>query len=217
MDRSAFYYPFHLCPRETLEHLFSRYALVHFRDYMALQLTPMCGTMAFPDRISDLYPNLYAPGRIVQGHNVSGPISAEMGGQIDGDLADRDWRQMFHSALRDEPRFRRGFDDLGADAALFASWLAPEWAVYPMSLAEVRQLSGRKHDPERAFEYGMMLVKTSAALWYTIQLCQRHALEAATDSPAHNNLLKQILTREHLQLATYLWRREPAEKRASLS
>jgi len=217
MDRAAFYYPFHLCPRETLEHLLSGYALVHFRDYMALQLTPMCGTMAFPDRISDQYPDLYAPGRIVQGHNVSGPISAEMGGQIDGDLADRDWRQMFHSALCDEPRFRRGFDDRGADAALFASWLAPKWADYPMSLAEVRQLSGRKHDPERAFEYGMMLVKTSAALRYTIQLCQRHALEAATDSRAHDRLLKRILTRDHLQLATYLCRREPAQERASLS
>ena len=73
-------------------------------------------------------------------------------------------------------------------------------------------MSCRKLDPERAltFEYGMMLVQTSAALWYTIQLCQRHALEAATDSPAHDRLLKRILTRDRLQLATYLWRREPA-------
>jgi len=62
-----------------------------------------------------------------------------------------------------------------------------------------------------------MLVKTSAALWYTIQFCQRYALEAATDSPAHDRLLKRILTRNQLQLATYLWRREPAQERASLS
>ena len=217
MDRAALYYPFHLCSRETLEHLLSAYALVHFRDYMALQLTPMCGTMAFPDRISDQYPDLYASGRIVQGHNVSGAISAELGGRIDGDLADRDWRQMFHSALRDEPRFRRGFDERGEDAAVFASWLDAQWVSHPMSLAEIRRLSGLKYDPERAFEYGMMLVKTSAALWYTIQFCQRYALEAATDSPAHDRLLKRILTRDHVQLATYLWRREPAQEHASLS
>lgn len=218
MDRAAFYYPFHLCSRESLDHLLSRYALVHFRDYMALQLTPMSGTTAFPDRMSDQCPDLYAQGRIVQGHNVNGPISAEIGGRIDRDLADRDWREIFHSALRDEPRFRRGFDERGEDAARFASWLGGThsvgtwWAACPMSLAEVRRMSCRKLDPQRAlaFEYGMMLVQTSAALWYTIQLCQRHALEAATDSPAHDRLLKRILTRDRLQLATYLWRREPA-------
>src|SRR5207249_8146053 len=193
MDRAALYYPFHLCSRETLTHLLSAYALVHFRDYMALQLTPICGTMAFPDRISDQYPDLYVSGRIVQGHNVSGAISAEMGGRIDGDLADRDWRQMFHSALRDESRFRRGFDERGEDAAVFASWLDARWAAYPLSLAEVRRVSSLQQDPElaRACEYGMMLVKTSAALWYTIQLCQRHTLVAATDAAAHDRLLKR--------------------------
>src|SRR5437879_12883733 len=108
MDGAALYYPFHLCSRESLEHLLSAYALVHFRDYMALQLTPMGGTMAFPDRISDQYPDLYASGRIVQGHNVSGAISADMGGRIDRDLADRDWGQTRPPAYRDEPRFLRG-------------------------------------------------------------------------------------------------------------
>jgi hypothetical protein len=78
-----------------------------------------------------------------------------------------------------------------------------------MSLAQIRELSCIKLDPERAlsFEYGMMLVKTSAALWYTIELCQRQMLEAATDSPAHDQLLKSILARDGPQLSTYLWRR----------
>jgi hypothetical protein len=211
MDRAALYYPFHLCSRESLEHLLSRYALVHFRDYMALQLTPMCGTMAFPDRISDHYPDLYAQGRIVQGHRVSGALSAEMGDRIEKDFADREWRQIFHSALRSEPRFRRGFAERGEDAAQFASWLDKRWAAYPISLAEVRRMSCLKLDPERALalEYGLMLVKTSAALWYTIKLCRPHALEAATDSRAHDRLLNRILTRDRLQLATYLWRQEP--------
>jgi hypothetical protein len=211
MDRAAFYYPFHLCSRECLEHLLSRYVHVHFRDYMALQLTPMCGTMAYPDRISDHYPDLYARGQIVQGQNVSGPFSAEMAERIDRDFADRDWREIFHSALRSEPRFRRGFAEHGEDAAQFGSWLDEKWATCPMSLAEVRQMSCHKLDPERAlaFEYGLMLVKTSAALWHTIRLCQRHGLEAATDSAAHNQLMKRILTRDRLRLPVYCWRQEP--------
>ena len=32
MDRSALYYPFHLCSGETLEHLMSQYALLHFGE-----------------------------------------------------------------------------------------------------------------------------------------------------------------------------------------
>jgi hypothetical protein len=50
-----------------------------------------------------------------------------------------------------------------------------------------------------------MLVKTSAALWHTIGLCQRLALEAATDSAAHDRLMQRILTRDRLPLALYLW------------
>ena len=212
MNRAALYYPFHLCSREALEHLLSRYALLHFRDYMALQLTPMSGTMAFSDRISDHYPDLYAQGRIVQGHLMSGPISADLARRIDADLADHGWREMFHSALRHETRFRHGFVERGEDVTQFAPYLVEQWTTCPMSLAEVSEMSCLKLDPERAlaFEYGMMLVKTSAALWYTIQFCQRDTLEAATDSPAHDQLLKRILTRDGLQLSTYLWHRQPA-------
>ena len=210
MDRAALYYPFHLCSRACLEHLLYRYPRVHFRDYMALQLTPMCGTMAYPDRISDHYSDLYAHGHIMQGHNVSGLLSAEMGERLDRDFGDCDWREIFHSALRSEPRFRRGFAERGEDTVQFGSWLDERWATYPMSLAEVCRMSCRKLDPERAlaFEYGLMLVNTSAALWYTIQLCQRLALEAATDSPAHDRLMKRILTRDRLPLSIYLWRQE---------
>ena len=212
MDRAALYYPFHLCSRETLEHLLSRYALLHFRDYMALQLTPMSGTMAFLDRISDHYPDLYAQGRIVQGHQMGGTINAELAGHIDADLADHEWREMFHSALREKPRFRRAFAERGEDATYFAPYLAEQRMNCPMSLAEVREMSCLNLDPDRAlaFEYGMMLVKTSAALWYTIQFCQKHTLEAATDSPAHDQLLKRILARDCLRLSTYLWQRQPA-------
>jgi hypothetical protein len=119
---------------------------------------------------------------------------------------------MFHAALHNEPRFRRGFAQRGEDATYFQPYLAERRASCPMSVAEIRELSGLNLDPERAlaFEYGMMLVKTSAALWYTIKLCQRDALEAATDSRAHDQLLKRILTRDGLQLSTYLWQQVPA-------
>jgi hypothetical protein len=130
---------------------------------------------------------------------------------IDRDLADPEWRKIFQSALRSEPRFRRGFAEHGEDATEFGSLLGHRWATDPMSLAEVRHMSCHKLDPERAlaFEYGLMLVKTSAALWYTIRLCQRLALEAATDSPAHDGLMQQILARDQLPLSIYLWRQEP--------
>ena len=56
--RSGLYYPFHLCSPESLEHFLSRYDTVHFRDYMALQLTPTSGTMAYPDRMGDRHADL---------------------------------------------------------------------------------------------------------------------------------------------------------------
>src|SRR3989441_11740183 len=68
---------------------------------------------------------------------------------------------------------------------LFRSpWLRASWTEWPVTLAEVRQMSRLKLDPERAIalEYGLMLVKTSASLWYTIQLCQQFGLDAITDS-----------------------------------
>jgi hypothetical protein len=209
MNGTALFYPFHLCSRETLEHLLARYAMVHFRDYMALQLTPMTGTTAYLDRMSDHCPDLYEQGRIVQGYGLSGPLSPEIGARIDRDLADAEWREIFHSALQDDPVFHRGFTGRGVDASV-GEWHNDRWRLCPMSLGDIRQQSCAKLDADHAaaFEYGMMLVKTSAALWYSIQLCQRHGLEAATDSAVYDRLLKRILLREGIQLPTYLWRTE---------
>ena len=58
MDRSALYYPFHLCSGETLEHLMSQYALLHFGEYMALQLTnrqPLVSMARLPWRLVPVY------------------------------------------------------------------------------------------------------------------------------------------------------------------
>ena len=45
--RNALFHPFHLCAPHTLEALLARYDAVHFRDYMALRLTPLMGTTAY--------------------------------------------------------------------------------------------------------------------------------------------------------------------------
>jgi hypothetical protein len=69
-------------------------------------------------------------------------------------------------------------------------------------------MSCLKLEPERAvaFEYGLMLVKTSVALWHTIQLCQQHGMDAITDSPRHDQLLQRIMKRDRMSLPTYLLR-----------
>lgn len=208
--RSSLYYPFHLCDRETLERLLTRYEVVHFRDFMALQLTPMFGTTAYPDRMGDFHPDLLERGRIVQEHNVSGPLSSETGRRVDRDLQDHEWREIFHFALRDDARFRRGFAEPGQDDSVFRPLLPDRWIAWPITLADIRQMSCLKLSPERgtAFEYGLMMVKTSASLWYTIQLCQRLTLDAVTDSPSHDRLLRRILTRDRIGLTTDLLRRD---------
>ncbi len=71
----ALYYPFHLCHEQTLHQILKDYSPVHFLDFMALQFTPFMGATGFPDRMGDYYPELLESGRIIQGHDVSGPLS----------------------------------------------------------------------------------------------------------------------------------------------
>jgi len=203
--RQGLYYPFHLCSPDSLERFLTRYDTVDFRDYMALQLTPTSGTTAAPDRMGDYHAELVQQGRIVQGHNVSGPLSPEMDGRIDRDLKDREWREIFHFAVRNDARFQRGL--VPEDTAL-TPWLRASWMEWPVTLAEVRQMSRLKLDPERAIalEYGLMLVKTSASLWYTIQLCQQYGLDAITDSVGHDRLLHRMKIRDRIAVQMFLLR-----------
>ena len=64
----ALFYPFHLCHEKTLRGLLQKFHAIHFRDFMALQLTPLTGMTAFPDRMGDYYPEELEAGNIVQGH-----------------------------------------------------------------------------------------------------------------------------------------------------
>ena len=177
---------------------------------MALRLTPTSGTTAFPDRMGDTHPDLYAQGRIVQGHNVSGPLSPETDRRIDRDLQDRSWREIFHWALRDDLRFQQGFTAQGQDKRMLQPVRGEHWIEWPTTLADVRQMSCLRLTPERAiaFEYGLMMVMTSASLWYTVQLCQRHTLEASTDSVPHDRLLRRVLARDRIEIPLFLLRRQ---------
>ena len=105
---NALYYPFHLCHERTLQRLLVDCQIVHFRDFMALQLTPMMGTTAFPDRMGDYHPELLKVGRIVQGHDVSGAMAPETVYAVNRDLADAQWRKYFQDFILNDRRFQRG-------------------------------------------------------------------------------------------------------------
>src|ERR1700704_2174746 len=104
----ALFYPFHLCHPDSLARLLPRFATIHFRDFMALQLTPMSGMTAFQDRMGMNFPSLIKSGLLVQGYDVSGPLHPTVAATIDRDLRDPLWRARFHTALRRDRRLQRG-------------------------------------------------------------------------------------------------------------
>mgnify|MGYP003324228938 CR=1 FL=1 len=61
---------------------------------------------------------------------------------------------------------------------------------------------------EQMFEYGWALIKTSAALMYTIRLCQILRVEAVTDSLSHYKLLERTCNRHGIKLKNSAVRRE---------
>lgn len=217
---NALFYPVHLCHERTLERLLAEYDIVHFRDFMALQLTPFMGATAFPDRMGDYYPELLDAGRIIQGHNVSGTLHPDMIAAVDRDLADPAWRAIFHDALSDDYQFQRTLFDESAirkrgngdsvEIPLLSGFRTPGWQTTPFSVELVKTLSRRsrphQHDP--GFEYGWALVKTSAALAYTVQLCRQLDGTAVTDSASHHRLLAQSCYREQIGLSNSCVKRE---------
>lgn len=212
VEHRGLFYPFHLCQEQTLHRLLTQYSTVHFMDYMALQLTEMCGLTAFPDRMGDTYPDLLTSGRIVQGYSVSGPLDSAMTMSIDRDLADPAWRSTFQAALRDERRFQRGLFDL-SHGMVVGGALLPGPAAFlrlteshrqydPVSVDILRRLSRSKPQGEDAYvyEYGFALLKTAAALYHTVRLCGAYGLEGVTDSDAHYRLLETTRRRETLSV-----------------
>ncbi|MDP3089714.1 MAG: hypothetical protein Q8N04_03495 [Nitrospira sp.] len=212
----ALFYPFHLCHAETLHRLLARFHRVHFRDYMAIQLSPFTGTTAYADRMGGTFPELVATGRLVQGHNVSGPLSEASRISIDRDLADTRWRRLFHEAIREDRRFQRGLFDpthamtIGQDVlpgpAALLRLMDEEFFHQPFTVKAIQQLSQERLSGDDAFrfEYGLALVKTAAAQYYTMQLAHNLQLTTATDSPAHFQLFSRALDRENERLPNHL-------------
>jgi len=216
----ALYYPFHLCHERTLYRILEDYEVGHFRDFMALRLTPFTGTTAYPDRMGDYYPDLLSQGRIVQGYDVSGSMQPEVVEAVNGDLGDTAWRKMYHRALQHDTRFQRGLFNVEqlieskkgkAEAPpIFAGLLQDHWMDKPYDIGRVRTLSRTALSGGEGpnFEYGWALVKTSAALVYTIRICHQFDLAAITDSASHARLLTQTCQRHHLALQNVCISRE---------
>ena len=205
----ALFYPFHLCHSETLARLLTRFITIHFRDFMALQLTPMSGVTAFQDRMGMGFPDLVESGRLVQGYNVSGPLRPTVPAAIDRDLHDPLWRAHFHTALCRDRRFQRGLfepshslrigDSLVPGPAALLRLMDDSFREHAYDLDRVRALSTKSITLEEGYhyEYGLALVKTSASLVYTQTLAQAHQLQPVTDSPAHFTLYAQSCIREN--------------------
>lgn len=205
----ALFYPFHLCHRDTLARLLTRFATVHFRDFMALQLTPMSGITAFQDRMGMSFSDLVESGRLVQGYDVSGPLSPTVAAAVDRDLHDPVWRTHFHNAFRRDRRLQRGLfepshslrigDNLVAGPAALLHLMDNSFSQQAYDLDRVRKLSRRRLTLEEGyhFEYGLALVKTSASLVYTQTLALAHQLQPVTDSLAHFALYAQSCLREN--------------------
>lgn len=209
----ALYYPFHLCREQSLRRMLEHYESVHFRDFMALQITTMSGTTAYMDRMGDQHRELVEIGRIVQGYSVSGPLDAEAAATVDRDLSDSIWRNLFHKALTDDRRFQRGLFDLShrmviggtpvPGPAVLLRLIEDSRVRRPMTVASLGQLNRSRQGVEHGYdeEYAWALVKTSAALVYTVRLCTRHGLDAVTDSESHFRLFERTLARERLSIS----------------
>jgi len=187
---------------------------------MALQLTPMMGTTAFPDRMGDYHPEALHAGRIVQGYNLSGAMGPDTVLAVDRDLADMPWRTHFQESMLKDTRFQRGlFGDPNTErTGSIETPPKPEWHQFrdkdwtagPFDVKAVQALSRQRLNGEEAarFEYGWALVKTSASLVYTIQLCRQRSLVAVTDSSTHHHLLTQTCARDRITLENHCIKRE---------
>lgn len=212
----ALFYPFHLCHAETLTRLLARFATIHFRDFMALQLSPLSGMTAFQDRMGTSFPDLIKSNRLVQGYDVSGPLPPPVAATIDRDLQDPLWRARFHTALCQDRRLQRGLfepshslrigNSLVPGPAALLRLMDDSFRQRAYTLNQIRALSMTRLSLEEGYhcEYGIALVKTSAALVYTQTLAQAHQLQAVTDSPAHFSLYTQSCIRDNWPRSNHL-------------
>ncbi len=155
------------------------------------------------------FPDLVDSGRLVQGYDVSGPLSQTVAAAIDRDLHDLEWRACFHHALRRDRRLQRGLfepshslrigDSLVPGPAALLRLMDDSFRQQAYALDQVRALSKKSLILEEGYhyEYGLALVKTSASLVYTQTLALANQLQPVTDSPAHFSLYAQSCVREN--------------------
>ncbi len=155
------------------------------------------------------FPDLVDSGRLVQGYNVSGPLSPALAAVIDRDLHDPLWRARFHHALRRDRRLQRGLfepshslrigDSLVPGPAALLHLMDDSFRQQANTFDQVRALSTRRLALEEGYhyEYGLALVKTAASLVYTQTLALANQLQPVTDSPAHFSLYAQSCVREN--------------------
>jgi hypothetical protein len=122
--------------------------------------------------------------------------------------------------LRNDRRFQRGLFDLSHSFAVAGSavpgpaallrLLEEGRATQACAVELVRMLSRPQPavDDGYVYEYALALVKTSAALVYTVRLCRQHKLDAVTDSEVHFRLLEQTCSRDGMSLENRLFARE---------
>ena len=211
--------------------LLHRFRTVHFRDYMALQLTPFLGTTAFQDRMGHSFPQLVAEGRLVQGYRTSGPLDDDMEHAADQDLADPVWRNLFHHSFREYRRFQRGLFDPSHGIAIgrtmvpgpaaLLQLMDPMRAASAVTVESVRKWSARGEGASRRaqggagetnacmaecyeFEYGLALIKTAVSNLWTVRIGCSRDLTVATESTGHYDLLQRTLHRSGVKLANHL-------------
>ena len=147
-------------------------------------------------------------------------MNAEVVDSVNRDLADVRWRSLFHEALLSNYRFQRGLFDTSQipqpgnpasdDHSILTELALTDWVETPFDVETVQALSRSAHTPKDGarFEYGWALIKTSASLVYTIQLCQTLHLTAVTDSSAHYQLLTATCQRDGIDLTNSCLKRE---------
>ena len=162
--------------------------------------------------MGNAHPDLVASGRIVQGYSVSGPLDGDAIAAVNRDLTDETWRSEFHASLLNDRRFQRGLFNLAHGVKIGPATVPGPAALLrlvetsrkhrPFSLQELQRLSARQLSLEEGYdyEYGLGLVKTSAALVYTIRLSLHHGLIAVTDSEGHFRLLERTCMRDQVSI-----------------
>ena len=159
-------YPIHVCHETTLPILLSEFAVLHFRDFMALQVMPTAGLTACTDRMGDLFSQLIPTGWLVYGDNGNGPPPADVIKAVDLGLIDPSWRATFDRALRTDRRFQLGLFESRA----VPRTSKPDWATVPLDVDGVKTLRGTVLAGDGDFEYALTLATTFIPLVYTYRL-----------------------------------------------